>query len=209
MSTAACGSVPARVRLPRLLGDTMPPMRVKPHAGPVIHDSYIGTLKWIGCVSGTSSPGLLRQNRCDWVIPVPGAGGSISRLSVVKITGESRWSCRFLPTPGRSTTTSNPRAVSSSAGPMPLRSRMRGESMAPAESTTWSASARMTAPSCSYSTPVTVVPSSSSRCTHAPVTTVSNGEPSTGSAYAFHVESRTPSRIVSCWRATPSRWSPL
>ena len=55
------------------------------------------------------------------------------------MTGESRWSCRFLPTPGRSTIGSMPSAASSSAGPIPDRSRMRGESSAPAASTTSSA----------------------------------------------------------------------
>ena len=42
---------------PRLTGRTIPPRRVKPFSGPSIHGSYIGTMKWIGWMSGTGSPG--------------------------------------------------------------------------------------------------------------------------------------------------------
>ena len=38
---------------------------VKPFAGPSIHGSYIGTMKWIGWTSGTAKPGRERQKR--WV----------------------------------------------------------------------------------------------------------------------------------------------
>ena len=33
---------------------------------PDIHASYIGTMKWIGWMSGTGSPGRERQKRCVW-----------------------------------------------------------------------------------------------------------------------------------------------
>ena len=67
----------------------MPAISENPVGGPVIHGSYIGTLKQIGWVSGTASSGRLRQNQWTCVTDRPGDGGSTGR-SVAKITGESR-----------------------------------------------------------------------------------------------------------------------
>ena len=78
---------------------------MKPFSIASIQGSTIGTMKWIGWRSGAGSPGRERQKRCVWQAGRPGDGGPISR-SALKITGESRWSWRFSPTPGRSATTS-------------------------------------------------------------------------------------------------------
>ena len=57
-------------------------------------------MKWIGWMSGTGSPGRERQKRWVWQAGSPADGGPTSR-SAPKMTGESRWSCRFSPTPGQ------------------------------------------------------------------------------------------------------------
>ena len=106
-ATGSSGAGPVSRSEPRLAGRTIPPSRVKPFSGPSIHGSYIGTMKWIGWMSGTASPGRERQKRCVWQAGRPAEGGPTSR-SALKMTGESRWSCRFSPTPGRSATTSIP-----------------------------------------------------------------------------------------------------
>ena len=106
-ATGSSGVGPVRRSEPRLTGRTIPPSSVKPFSGPSIHGSYIGTMKWIGWMSGTGSPGRERQKRWVWQAGRPGEGGPTSR-SALKMTGESRWSCRFSPTPGRSATTSIP-----------------------------------------------------------------------------------------------------
>ena len=120
---------PVRRSEPRLAGRTIPPSSVKPFSGPSIQDSYIGTMKWIGWMSGTGRPGRERQKRCVWQAGRPGDGGPTSR-SALKITGESRWSWRFSPTPGRSATTS---IADARAGDPPAR-RRRAAAAAPSRS---------------------------------------------------------------------------
>ena len=62
---------------------------MKPFSGPSIHGSYIGTMKWIGWMSGTGSPGRERQKRCVWQAGRPGEGGPTSR-SALKMTGREQ-----------------------------------------------------------------------------------------------------------------------
>ena len=55
--SSATGSLafgPVSRSVPRLSGRTIPPSSVKPFSGPDIHSSYIGTMKWIGWMSGTT-----------------------------------------------------------------------------------------------------------------------------------------------------------
>ena len=56
MSSGSSGDGPLRRMVPRLAGRIIPPMSVNPFSGPLIHGSYMGTMKWIGCVSGTGKP---------------------------------------------------------------------------------------------------------------------------------------------------------
>ena len=107
---------PLRWIVPRLSGRTIPPMSVNPFSGPSIQGSYMGTMKWIGWMSGTARSGRDRQKRCVWQAGRPGDGAPTSR-SALKITGDRRWSCRFCPTPGTSATTSIPCSRRWFAGP--------------------------------------------------------------------------------------------
>ena len=117
--------------MPRLSGRTIPPRSVNPFSGPSIQGSYMGTMKWIGWMSGTTSFGRDRQKRCVWQAGRPGDGAPTSR-SALKITGESRWSWRFCPTPGTSATTSIPCSRRWFAGPMPDTINNCGDPIVPA-----------------------------------------------------------------------------
>ena len=56
-ATGSSGAGPVSRSVPRLSGRTIPPSSVKPLSGPSIHGSYIGTMKWIGWMSGTGRSG--------------------------------------------------------------------------------------------------------------------------------------------------------
>ena len=207
-ATGSSGAGPVSRSVPRLAGRTIPPSSVKPFSGPSIHGSYIGTMKWIGWMSGTGSPGRERQKRCVWQAGRPGEGGPISR-SALKITGESRWSCRFSPTPGRSATTSIPSERRCSAGPTPESRRSCADPIVPPHTTTCPARARSMRPSCDHSTPTQRVPSNSRRRAVAPVTSSRFASASTGRMYAAAVLWRTPSSMLYCMNDTPSCDAPL
>ena len=183
-------------------------MSVKPFSGPSIHGSYMGTMKWIGCTSGTGRPGRERQKRCDWQAGRPGDGGPTGR-SALKITGDRRWSWRFAPTPGTSATTGMPCSARCAAGPTPERISSAGEPIVPPATTTSSARLRSTRPSRVHSTPTHVAPSKSRRRAWARVTTRSPGWSATGRRYAAAVLWRMPSRMLNCMYETPSWRAPL
>ena len=65
----------------------------------------------------------------DWGLTAEAVPGRPIPYPRGRVTG---WSMRLAPTPGRSATSSMPRAASASLGPIPERSRIAGEPMAPA-----------------------------------------------------------------------------
>ena len=120
-------------------------------------------------MSGTGRSGRERQKRCVWHAGRPGDGAPISR-SAVKITGDSRWSCRFSPMPGRSATTLTPSERRCSAVPIPESRRSCADPIVPPHRTTSAARACSVRPSFDHSTPTQRVPSNTRRRADAPRT---------------------------------------
>ena len=126
------------------------------------------------CASSARPPGT-------WPSPRRSARRARSGRAAAKAIGMLTWSCRSLPTPGRSWTGTTSRASRSSAGPMPESSSRCGDPMAPVLSTTsepaWTVSSR---PRSSRSTPTTRPRSTTSRMTVTPVRSVRFGRSSAG-----------------------------
>ena len=174
IAIGSCGSAPVRVSEPRLCGVTMPAMSENPLVGSrhprLVHrHAEVDRLGVRHRERRVALPEQVRLRHRD---------AGLRRIdrslaSVVKITGDSRWSCRFLPTPGRSRTTSMPSVgellgrTDAGAQQDPRRvERSGGQHHLVGVHTATSS------PSRSYSTPTTRVPSNSSRCTQAPVSMV-------------------------------------
>ena len=150
-------------------------------------------------VSWTSGAGASvpqRRKAAAWPIEARGPRRDVAYRSVFsglvapahvspRVTGQPAvtmgWSWRLCPTPGRSVTTSMPRAASSSAGPMPDSMSRCGVRSVPAHRTTEGDCAMFRRPSASvYSTPVTARFWITTRRAVAPVRTVRPVRCSTG-----------------------------